>query len=91
MNQKVTIDSSYIVSPISNSKRTSLIYHQLVHAAGSKGGANGVDNSSAGVDIGDKLPFALGTICAFLEQNDLGLLMMGNKGKMINNEAGWGQ
>jgi hypothetical protein len=45
---------------------TSFIYHQLVHTTGTEGCTDGIDNSSASIDVGDELPFALGGISTFL-------------------------
>lgn len=55
---------------------TLLIDDQLVHAAGSEGGADSIDDSQAGVNVGQELALSLGRICAILEKDNLGLLMV---------------
>lgn len=50
------------------------VVDQLVHAAWTEGGAYGVDDSHAGVDVADELGLALTGVRALFEQDDLGLL-----------------
>ncbi len=47
---------------------------QLVHAAGTERGSDGVDDGLARVDVGDQLRPALVVLGAFFEEDDLGLL-----------------
>lgn len=53
---------------------TLLVNNQLVHAAGPKSGAHSVDDSQAGVDVGQELTLALRRVCTILQENDLRLL-----------------
>ena len=51
----------------------SVIHDKFVHPSGSQGGPDGIDNSSAGVDVGDNLLLAMGILRPFLQQQDLRL------------------
>ena len=49
-----------------------------------------VYHGHAGIDIGDELSFSLGSVCAFAEENDLGLLR-GEGGKGSGGQIGAGR
>ena len=55
----------------------SVIHDKFVHSSRSKGGPHCIDNSSAGVDVGDNLLFAMGILRPFLQQQDLRLHYVG--------------
>ena len=50
-----------------------VVHHELVHAAGPEGGADGLDDGLTGVDVGHHLLDALGGLGALLEDHELGL------------------
>lgn len=51
-----------------------VVVYELVHAPRAQGGAHGVCQGHAGVDVADQLRRALAGVCPLLEQDDLGLL-----------------
>lgn len=54
--------------------RTPTIHDQFVHAPGSEGGTDCIHDGLAGIDVADELWFALGGVCALLEEDDWRLL-----------------
>jgi hypothetical protein len=46
------------------------IVNELVHAAGTKSGADDIGDGSARIDVGHKLGLPLRGVCAFTQQND---------------------
>ena len=51
-----------------------LVMYQFVHSSWAKSCSDSVHNSTAGIDVADKLRFALAGVCPIFEQNNLGLL-----------------
>lgn len=49
---------------------TSVIHNEFVHAPGAEGGADGLSNHLAGIDVANKLGGTLGGVCAFLQQDN---------------------
>ena len=66
------------------------VHHQLVHAPRAEGGADGIDDGAAGIDIGDDLLLALGVLCPVLQQENLGLGHFNSVRVNIVYEEKWG-
>jgi len=52
---------------------TSGVNHELVHSAWAKSGADRVNDSLTGVDVGDQLSLALRLVSSLLEDDNTGL------------------
>lgn len=64
-----------------------VIMDKFVHAAGTQRGAYCVCQRHAGVDVADQLRRALAGVCAFFQQDDLGLLQADVQVRGVNTAA----
>ena len=62
-----------------------VVVDELVHAPGAEGGADGVGDDGAGVDVAHQLGLTLGCVGPFLEKYDLGLLLSSQTAKGSNH------
>ena len=68
------MQKKFIENVVCLKAHTIIINHKLVHASGTQGGSDSINNGLAGIDVANELRLSLARVCPLFQQDDWSLL-----------------